>query len=208
MFPHLSAELDPAQLSRYSLILRGTLLFQLLVSFPVFFWSRELSSLLFGEAYAPHHGVIRVVVVAVTVQTVGYFGPALLNALGDFSTQTWCFAAGLLVMALSGPFLVQHHGLIGAALMFLAGRFADVLICGVTLRRLRRLSPEVEGPLRIRLGLFLVAVFALFGAVTWMTPAWLPGLIFELVLAVGGLGLLFSGAERADVLRRLPLARG
>ncbi|ANM29264.1 hypothetical protein ABI59_06175 [Acidobacteria bacterium Mor1] len=208
VFPHLSAELDPSQLSRYSLILRGTVLFQVLVSFPAFFWSRELSGLLFGPEYAPHHGIIRVVVIAVTVQTVGYFGPALLNALGDFSTQTWCFAAGLVVMAVAGPFLVLHHGLIGAALMFLCGRFADVLICGVTLRRLQHLSPAVEGPLRARLGIFLVAIFALFGAVTWMTPAWLPTLVLEIALGAGGLWLLFSPGERSDALRQLAGLRG
>jgi O-antigen/teichoic acid export membrane protein len=109
------------------------------------FFGERLLVLVFGPEFAPAAPLLSVLLILPVIATLAFPLPAMFYSLGKPGGPLAANVVGALVFVGSLPFLTVAHGLVGAGLAMVLGRFCSLLAMGGLLASLYRKAPR---PLR------------------------------------------------------------
>ncbi|MGE0086619.1 MAG: lipopolysaccharide biosynthesis protein [Desulfococcaceae bacterium] len=144
-------------------------------------FSEEIIGLYAGAVYTEHHYIFRFVMIGVAISALGVMAVVFQRAQGDFASQEKAYGIGALTGILLVYPLVKTFGILGAALVYLAVRIADILLVLKICRNFFRSSSRAKY-LMVWPGLFVLSYLSLwyeYYAVFWFLYAAFGALLFN-----------------------------
>ncbi len=115
-------------LSEWARITKFVFFMVFICTLVAFLWSDIIIALYAGKQYAAYSHVLKIIMVGIAVNSLGFMATFLQRADGDFKSQEKAYFKGALLAILAVYPLIANFGLSGAALVYLFARSADVFL--------------------------------------------------------------------------------
>lgn len=109
-------------------IFKIILIFSLLLSWGVNFFSLEIIAMYAGNSYTDTHMILKLISLGAFLNVYGILSVVLLNSFLDFSTQSTSYTISFLVGIIFGYALIENYSITGAAILYVILRIGDLAI--------------------------------------------------------------------------------
>ncbi len=93
-----------------------------------FFWSDIIITIYAGKEYAAYSFVLKIIMIGIAINSLGFMATLLQRANGDFKSQEKAYFKGAFIATIIVYPFISNFGILGAALVYLFARSADVFL--------------------------------------------------------------------------------